>query len=127
MNRKRISRTSDGSSSDTSSSSVSTNGGAVSPADVASRYFLWILNSMPCDDWKVISASGSQTDEEAVSISNGSNAQDLNTDTEAMWSDYRWAWMVFLTSDNSLSILCKCWLVFCYMRCCSKKKNVHSD
>ena len=62
MNRKRISRTSDGSCSNTSSRSVSTNGGAVNPAEVASRYFLWILNNTLSDDSKVISASGSQTD-----------------------------------------------------------------
>ena len=62
MNRKRISRTPDGSWSNTTSRSVSTNGGAVNPAEVASRYFLWILNNTLSDDLKVISASGSQTD-----------------------------------------------------------------
>lgn len=61
MNLKRISRTSDGSCSNTSSRSVSTNEGAVNPAEVASRYFLWILNNTLSDDSKVISASGSQT------------------------------------------------------------------
>jgi len=86
MNRKRISRTSDGSCSDTSSRLVSANGGAVNPAEVASRYFLWILNNTLSDDSKVISASGSQTDMMWPLVYPRPNKNQTNTEGREGWN-----------------------------------------
>jgi len=63
----------------------------VNPADVASRYLLWILNSMLSDDLKVMSALRSQTDKmrHLAAPMDAVKWQGLNTYRAERWLNWR--------------------------------------